>query len=94
MVVKTMSNDDWLYNHVKDLDWVSRHAYIDTVWHSVQPRHRDKMMKHVFAKFSPDSLLWGRSTGSKPPSVIVLKDKPKKKAKQRKITEFFKKVAP
>jgi hypothetical protein len=56
-------------------DWVTRHQLWDDL-KACNPHHK---MHRVAKLFSPDELLYGRSTGARAPAVIPLPDIPRKK---------------
>ena len=65
----------FVHKHLASCDWVQRHQHFDELARAFPQR----FLNLCRAFFSPDDLLQGSCTGVSAPSVIVLKDKPRKR---------------
>jgi hypothetical protein len=78
----------WLSKRLLKMDWKTRHLVYDEI--VVSKPHR--FINILNKKMGPDQLLNGSFTGVDAPAMpIVLQDRPKRRLKQLKITDLFKK---
>ena len=84
---------DDVIDHMKGLDWTSRHQYIKNILFSQKWRTRDSVWSYVIKRFSPADFISGEATGVPPPPMSVaikMKDAPKHyRKRQLLLTTMF-----